>query len=144
MAENFIIELIASLKKGSSKKQVQTDAKNLGDIKVPLVGTLNKTKTRAQLKQDLASLNGTVNLTGKFNSKGVKASVQQATSQAQKQADVKPVQMTFTVKKEKLINDIKLLAQQNSRLFKDTDMSIKYNTLLDSAQMARNTVELSA
>jgi len=144
LAENFIIELIASLKKGSSKKQVQTDAKNLGDIKVPLVGTLNKTKTRAQLKQDLASLNGTVNLTGKFNSKGVKASVQQATSQAQKQADVKPVQMTFTVKKEKLINDIKLLAQQNSRLFKDTDMSIKYNTLLDSAQMARNTVELSA
>lgn len=144
MAENFIIELIASLKKGSSKKQVQTDAKNLGDIKVPLVGTLNKTKTRAQLKQDLASLNGTVNLTGKFNSKGVKASVQQATSQAQKQADVKPVQMTFTVKKEKLINDIKLLAQQNSRLFKDTDMSIKYNTLLDSGQIVRNTVELSA
>ena len=144
MAENFIIELIASLKKGASKKQVQTDAKNLGDIKVPLVGTLNKTKTRAQLKQDLASMNGTVNLTGKFNSKGITASVQQAMSQAQKQADVKPVQMSFTVKKEKLVNDIKLLAQQNSRLFKEADMSIKYNTLLDSAQMARNTVELSA
>lgn len=143
MEENFIIEMIASLKKGSSKKQVQTDAKNLGDIKVPLVGTLNKIKTRAQLKQDLASLNGTVNLTGKFNSKGVKASVQQATSQAQKQADAAPVQMSFAVKKEKLVNDIKLLAQQNSRLFKDADMSIKYNTLLDSAQMARNTVELS-
>ena len=144
MAENFIIELIASLKKGASKKQVQTDAKNLGEIKVPLVGTLKKVKTRAQLKQDLASMNETVNLTGKFNSKGITTSVQQATSQAQKQANDAPVQMIFTVKKEKLINDIKLLAQQNSRLFKDTDMSIKYNTLLDSAQMARNTVELSA
>lgn len=144
MEENFIIELIAFLKKGASKKQVQTDAKNLGDIKVPLVGTLNKTKTRTQLRQDTASLNETVNLTGKFNSKGITASVQQATSQAQKQADVKPVQMSFTVKKEKLVNDIKLLAQQNSKLFKDTDMSVKYNTLLDSAHMARNTVELSA
>jgi len=143
VAENFLIDLIASLKKGASKKQIQEDAKNLGDIKVPLVGTLNKAKTRAQLKQDLSSMNETVNLTGKFNSKGITASVQQATSQAQKQADAKPVQMSFTVKKEKLVNDIKLLAQQNSRLFKDTDMSIKYNTLLDNAEMARNTVELS-
>ncbi len=42
------------------------------------------------------------------------------------------------------MNDIKLLAQQNSKLFKDTDMSIKYNSLLDNAEMARNSVELSS
>ena len=143
MAENFIIELIAALKKGASKKQIQEDAKNLGDIKVPLVGTLNKAGTKAQLKRDLSSMNGTVNLTGKFNGKGVTASVKQATAQAQKQANATPVQMSFAVKKENLINDIKLLAQQNSRLFKDTDVSIKYNTLLDNAEMAKNTVELS-
>ena len=44
----------------------------------------------------------------KFNNKGVTASVQQVTAQAQKQANITPVQMSFTVKKEKLINDIKI------------------------------------
>lgn len=61
--ENFWIDLVATLKKAQSKKQVQSDAKNLGEIKVPLIGTLSKAKTKAQLKQDLASLNGTINLT---------------------------------------------------------------------------------
>lgn len=130
-------------KKGDSKKQVKEDIKNLGDIKLPLIGTLNKSKTKAQIKQDLSSLNGTVDLTGKVNNKRVAASMKQATAQAQKQVDAKPVEMAFSVKKEKLINDIKLLAQQNSRLFKDTDMSIKFNSLLDNAEMARNNVQLS-
>ena len=143
MAENFLIDLIASLKKGDSKKQVKEDIKNLGDIKLPLIGTLNKSKTKAQIKQDLSSLNGTVDLTGKVNNKRVAASMKEATAQAQKQVDSKPVEMAFSVKKEKLVNDIKLLAQQNSRLFKDTDMSIKYNSLLDNAEMARNSVQLS-
>ena len=143
LAENFWIDLIASLKKGDSKKQVKEDIKNLGDIKIPLIGTLNKSKTKAQIKQDLSSLNGTVDLTGKVNNKRVAASMKEATAQAQKQVDSKPVEMAFSVKKEKLVNDIKLLAQQNSRLFKDTDMSIKYNSLLDNAEMARNSVQLS-
>lgn len=143
MAENFLIDLIASLKKGDSKKQVKEDIKNLGDIKIPLIGTLNKSKTKSQIKQDLSALSGTVLLTGKVDNKRVAASMKQVTAQAQKQADAKPVEMSFAVKKEKLVNDIKLLAQQNSRLFKDTDMSIKYNTLLDNAEMSKNTVELS-
>lgn len=83
---NFIIDLIASLKKTQSKKQVKSDAKNLGDIYVPLIGKLNKSKTKTQLKQDSASLYGTVNLTGKVNKKGIVTSVQQATQQAQTQA----------------------------------------------------------
>lgn len=72
--------------------------------------------------------------------------MQQATAQAQKQANAKPVEIgvDFSVKKDKLVNDIKLLAQQNSKLFKDPDMSIKYNSLLDDASMARNTVQLSS
>ena len=145
MEENFLLDLIASLKKTQSKKQIKEDIKNLGDIKIPLIGTLNKSKTKSQIKQDLSSssLNGTINLTGKVDSKGIATSVQQATTQAQKQVNSKPVEVAFSVKKEKLLNDIKLLAQQNSRLFKDTDMSIKYNSLLDNAEMARNTVELS-
>ena len=139
---NFILDLIASLLQSKSKKQIQEDIKNMGDIKFPLVGTLSP-KTKAQLKKDIASLNGTVNLTGKIDNKGVATSVQQATTQAQKQVDSKPIDVSFSVKKDKLLNDIKLLAQQNSRLFKDNSMAVKYNSLLDSAEMARNTVELS-
>lgn len=143
MENNFLLDLIASLKKTQSKKQVREDVKALGEFKLPLIGTLNKAKTRSQIKQDLSSLNGTVNLTGKVDNKRIAASMKQATVQAQKQVDTKPVEISFSVKKEKLVNDIKLLAQQNSKLFRDNDMSIKYNSLLDSAEVARNSVELS-
>lgn len=139
---NFILDLIAGLKKAQSKKQVQTDAKNLGDIKVPLIGTLNKAKTKAQLKQDLASLNGTVNLTGKVNKKGIVTSVQQATAQAQSTANRNSIQVNMTLKKDKLINDIKIFGQQNTKLFKDANMSAKYNTLLDNAKLATSTKEI--
>ena len=118
MAENnFWIDLVAALKKTQSKKQIKSDAKNLGDIYVPLIGKLNKSKTKAQLKQDLASLNGTVNLTGKVNKKGIVTSVQQATQQAQTQANKAPIQVSMNLKKDKLINDIKVFGQQNTKLF---------------------------
>lgn len=137
MAENnFWVNLVASLKKRQSKKQIQTDAKNLGEIKVPLVGTLDKAKTKAQLKKDLASLNGTVKLTGKFDQKGLDNSVQQATQKAQKKAKAQPIEIDFNVRKDKLINDIKILAQQNSKMFKDAGMAQKYNQLLDNAKLA--------
>ena len=142
---NFILDLIASLRDKESREQVKEDIKNfLSDLKVPLIGTLSP-KTRSQLKKDLASMDGTVNISGKVSNKSVSTSLQKATAQAQKQANTKPVEIgiDFSVKKEKLVNDIKLLAQQNSKLFKDTDMSIKYNSLLDNAEMARNSVELS-
>lgn len=141
--DNFIIKLLASLKKPESKKQIKSDIKDLGDIKIPLIGALSKTKTRAQLKQDLSSVNGTIKLTGKVDKKGVITSVQQATQQAQKAVKSQPVQIDVTVKKEKLINDIKLLAQQNSRLFKNANMTAKYNSLLDSAKLATSNTELS-
>lgn len=140
---NFIIELIARLNKSASKKQVQTDAENLGKIKIPLIGTLNKRQTRQQIKQDLASLNETVNITGKVDKNGVVKSVQQATQQAQKDTKAKPIEINFSVKKDKLINDIKLLGKQNSRLFKDAGMTSKYNNLLDNAQLAASTQELN-
>ena len=145
MDENFILDFTGGLDQSKSQEQIKKDVKNLGDIKVPLVGTLDS-KTAEQLKKDIAAQKGTINLSGKVDSKGVASSLQQATTQAQKQANAKPVEVgvDFTVKKDKLVNDIKLLAQQNSKLFKDTDMSIKYNSLLDSAEMSRNTVELSS
>ena len=139
---NFIINLIARLKKSESKKQVQTDAKNLGDIKTHLIGTLNKTKTRKQLKEDLALLNGIVNLSAKVDKKNIADSVQKATQQAQRKANEKPVEVKLSVKKDKLVNDIKILGQQNSRLFKDSGMSVKYNDLLDRAKLASSSAEL--
>ena len=141
---NFILDLIARLLGKESQEQIKKDIDNfLSNIKVPLIGTLSP-KTQSQLKKDISSMDGTVNLTGKVNSKSVSTSLQQATAQAQKQVNAKPIEVSFAVKKEKLVNDIKLLAQQNSKLFKDTDMSIKYNSLLDNTSMARNSVELSA
>ena len=53
---NFIVDLIASLKKGQSKKQINSDIKNLGEIKIPFVGKLDKPKTRKQIKNDIKSL----------------------------------------------------------------------------------------
>ena len=143
---NFILDLIARLLGKESQEQVKKDIDSfLSNIKVPLIGTLSP-KTQSQLKKDLSSMDGEVNLSGKGDSKSVATSLQQATAQAQKQANMKPVEVgvDFAVKKDKLVNDIKLLSQQNSKLFKDTDMSIKYNSLLDSAEMSRNTVELSS
>lgn len=140
---NLLLDLIASLKKSASKKQIKADIKSLGDIKIPLIGTLNKSKTKAQLKQDISSLDGTVHITGKIDKAGVAASAQQATQEAQKKIDAKPVELSFSVKKDKLVKDIKLLAQQNSQLFKDSAMTEKYNSLLDSAELASSTTELN-
>ena len=144
MAEqnNFWIDLVAVLQKTKSKRQVQSDAKNLGDIYTPLIGILNKTKTRAQIKQDLSSINGTVNLNTKVNSKGAVQAVQQAAQQAQKKVNSNPIQMSVNIKKDKLINDIKWFGQQNSKLFKDSNMSAKYNNLLNNAQLATSSKEL--
>ena len=143
MTENFIIDLLARLNKSQSKKQIQEDAKNLGDIKVPLIGTLKKSQTKKQIKEELSSINGTVNLSGKVDNKKITESVHQATKQAQKKTNAQPIEVNFSIKKDKLVNDIKLLGQQNSKLFKDSGMSQKYTQLLDSAQLANSTKELN-
>lgn len=139
----FLISLVATLDKTQSKNQLQSDAKNLGEIKVPLIGTLSKSKTKAQLKQDLTSLNGTVNLTGKVNKKGIVTSVQQTTKQAQTVANKNTIQVSMNLKKDKLINDIKVFGQQNTRLFKNTNMAAKYNSLLDNAKLATSSKEIA-
>lgn len=137
---NFWIDLIASLNKKKSKDQIKNDVQNLGDIKFPLIGTLSKAKTKAQIAKDLSSLNASTELKVKVDSKKVANNVQLATQQAQKQ--VKPIQVNFDVKKEKLINDIKVLAKTNSAMFKDVDVTSKYNALLDSAKFANTSKEL--
>lgn len=135
------IKLEASLDVSTSRKKIKEDVKKLGNINVPLTGKLNMQKTRAQIKKQTSGKNlGTVNLNTNINTKNITSSVSKATSQAQKQMSAKP--LTFSINKDKLINDIKILGQQNSRLFKDVGMTTKYNQLLDSAKLATSTKDL--
>lgn len=143
MAEsNFFMELIATLNKAKSKKQIKSDIKDMGEMYLPLTGKLNKTNTKKQIKQQLKDINADVNLNTKVNTKTVTSSVRQATTQAQKTADAKPIELNFSIRKEKLINDIRNLGKANSKLFKSVDMTQKYNGLLDSAKLAANNDEL--
>ncbi len=129
---NVILEVSASLRKAQSQKQIRQDLKDLGEFRLPVTGTLHKAKTMSRVKQDLSSINGDVNLTGKISDRDITASLQEATAQAQRQADAKPVAVgvDISVEKDKLINEIKLLARQNGRMFQNPDMAVKYNTLM--------------
>lgn len=138
---NFIVNLTAKLH-SKSKQQIESDAKNLGDIKVPLVGTLDQAKTSAQLKQDVASLKATVDINGKVNTKNITSTVQQSAKQAQKTADANTIQFRTSLKKDKLVNDIRVFGQQNSKLFKDAEMSSKFSSLLDNAKLATSNKEI--
>ena len=138
---NFIVNLTAKLH-SKSKQQIESDAKNLGDIKVPLVGTLDQAKTSAQLKQDVASLKTTVDINGKVNTKNITSTVQQSAKQAQRTADANTIQFRTSLKKDKLINDIRVFGQQNSKLFKDAEMSSKFSSLLDNAKLATSNKEI--
>ena len=142
---NFIVDLIAKLHEARSRKQIQADAKRYADIKVPLTGTLDKAKTRAQIERDVASLNTTttVNLKGKVDKKNITTSAQQVAQQAQNIANKQPIKYNVELRKDKLINDIKIFGQQNSKMFKDSAMSSKYYTLLDSAKLASSGKELT-
>lgn len=142
MSDNkFIVNLTAKLH-SKSKQQIESDAKNLEDIKVPLVGTLDQAKTSAQLKQDVASLKATVDINGKVNTKNITSTVQQSAKQAQKTADANTIQFRTSLKKDKLINDIRVFGQQNSKLFKDAEMSSKFSSLLDNAKLATSNKEI--
>ena len=59
---NFWVDLIATLKKSQSKKQIKSDIKQLGDINIPLIGKLNKNKTKIQIKKDLSIIKQERNL----------------------------------------------------------------------------------
>lgn len=145
MDNKFLINLVAKLQKSKSKSQVRVDAKEIGqNIKIPLIGTLNKSKTKAQIKQDLASMKGTIQIDPKINTKNINKSVQQTIRQTQQTVKKNPIELEtkLEVKKSKLLNDIKVFGQQNSKLFKDADMASKYSGLLNNAQLAQSADEI--
>jgi TP901 family phage tail tape measure protein len=141
---NFIISLIAALKKTESKQQIKADIKALGDIYIKLIGNLNLTKTRQAIKAQLKGLNNNMsfNITPTVNATGVQTATRQAVNNAQNVANKNKIKVSFDVDKQKLINQIKILGQQNSKLFSSSEMTAKYNQLLDSAKLAKSKSEL--
>lgn len=147
MQDNFILDLIASLQKSKSKQQIKVDVKNLGDIYVKLIGNLDMTKTRQNIKNQLKgfNLNGnSFTITPTINTKGVQNAAKQAVNNAQKVANSNSVQLRFDTDKQKLLDQIKILGRNNSKLFNNSDMTAKYNQLLNSANIAKSKSELKA
>lgn len=142
---SFWINLIAKLKKDQSKKQIKTDVKSLEDIFINLIGKLDLVKTRKNIKSQLKDLNNnTFTITPTVNSKNVQNATKQAVNNAQKTANNNKVKIDFEVNKQKLINQIKILGRDNSKLFNNSEISAKYNQLLDSAKIANSNSELKS
>lgn len=140
---NFIVDLIAGLKKTQSKQQIKTDVKALGDFYLKLIGNLDMAKTRKYIKNQLKGLsNNTFTITPTVNSKGVQNATKQAVSNAQKVANSNKVYYSFDVDKQKLQNQLKNFAKENSKLFSSKEMTAKYNQLVDSASIAKSKSEL--
>ena len=147
MQDNFILDLIASLQKSKSKQQIKADVKNLGDIYVKLIGNLDMAKTRQNIKNQLKgfNLNGnSFTITPTINTKGVQNAAKQAVNNAQKVANSNSVQLRFDTDKQKLLNQIKILGRNNSKLFNNSEMTAKYNQILNSANIAKSKSELKA
>ena len=143
MENNFIINLIASLQKAKSKQQIKNDAKNLGDIPAKLVGKLDLSKTRKNIQGQLKGLtNLDVKISPKMVTKGVQDATKQAIRNSQRVADSSKVELRFETDKAKLLNQIKILGKNNSKLFGNSDMAKKYNQILDSANVAKSKSEL--
>lgn len=53
---NFILQLIASLNKTKSKQQIKADTKSLGDLYIKLIGNLDMIKTKKAIKAQLKGL----------------------------------------------------------------------------------------
>jgi len=140
---NFFIQLIAGLSKTKSKKQIKSDARSLGNMYVKLIGNLDMSKTRKAIKAQLKGLNNLAfNITPKVNTKGVQSATRQAVNNAQKVANNNKVHLNFDTSKQQLVNQIKILGRNNNKLFNDREMTVKYNQLLNSANVAKSTGEL--
>lgn len=144
MQNNFILELLASLKKHASKQQIKADIKSLGDFFINLTGRLEMSKTKKTIQNQTKGQNINVNLNPTVNQKNVQNTTKQATNTAQKTANANKIKLDFNVDKSKLINEIKLLGKNNNKLFDNSDMTAKYNSLLTNANVAKSSAELKS
>lgn len=110
---------------------------------VKLIGNLDMPKTRKAIKAQLKGLNNlTFNITPNVNTKGVQSATKQAINNAQRVANSNKVHLNFDTSKQQLVNQIKILGRNNNKLFNDREMTVKYNQLLNAANVAKSTGEL--
>lgn len=147
---NADIDLIASLDESASEAEILKAIKVLNSrlqananakIKLGIELDTKSVEQEIQRLQALLRARG-IDITTNVNDRGIVSSVKNAMYQAKKVASQNIIPVNFDIKKEKLINDIKILGQQNSKLFSDTNMTAKYNSLLDSAKLATSSKEL--
>lgn len=143
---NFIFALIGGLNKIRSKQQIKADIKALGDIYINLIGNLDLSKTIKHVRNQLKGTNITFNITPNLNTKGVQNAMKQSINTAQKVANKNKIHYsyTFDMDKKKFQNELKIFAKENSKLFSDKSMSMKYSNLVDSAGVAKSKSEINA
>lgn len=142
MENNFFLRLIAALNKTKSVTRIKQDIKKLGDLFVPLIGKLQLGRTRKMINDQLKGRTYNVNLSPKINKKNVQNATNQAVNTAKKVANTNKVPLNFEVKKEQLINKLKIVAKECNKLFSNQDLTKKYNSLLNSANIAKSTADL--
>ena len=155
MANNGDLELIATLDESSSEAEILKGIKKLNRIlkantnaKIKLdadidINQIKKELNRLQvLLQTKTQNSANINIKGKIDNKGIITSIKNAMYQAQNIANNNSINLRFNIKKDKLINDIKIMGQQNSKMFTDASMASKYGSLLDNAKLATSNREL--
>ena len=125
-----------------SVQHIRNDIKKLGNFYVNLIGKLDLSKTKKDIEAQSKGMN--INVTPDVNSKGVQSATKQAMNNAQKVANTNKVKVGFELDRDKLVNQIKILGKENSKLFGSSDMTAKYNNLLDSAKLAQSKGELKS
>ncbi|GAA6278454.1 phage tail tape measure protein [Enterocloster bolteae] len=142
----FTVKVIASLNKVLSQRALKQTLKELTNLNVNVNAKLNKSTSEAQLRQQVRALQAKIedlDVRLKANTEQLNATVRQAASSAQRVADQVPIEYKVSIKKDKLISDLSLLAKQNSKLFTNSAATQKYGKLLDDAYGATTGGDIS-
>ena len=120
MENNFILDLIACLQKGESRKQLNSDIKNIKKTlnMLRLTGTFAKGETKKELNAYIKQLSNqlsTIKLKAKIDSKNVKSEVDKALNSVSfKDIDALSIDENKTkLKVKKIIADTKAFVEKN-------------------------------
>lgn len=84
----FLLEILAKLKKSASKEQINKDIQSLGKFYIDLIGRLPKGKTQQQLKNDLKNTEIKINLSPKITKSSIQKAIKEVNAGSAK-IDVK-------------------------------------------------------
>jgi hypothetical protein len=147
---NFLISLIATLKKAASKAQIKSDIKDIessNNLFVKLIGKLDLAKTRQTIKAQLSNLkNFSISINTKVNTKNIQTGTKAAINASQNVANKNKVKvgLSFETDKKKLLNELSIFSQKNSKLFTNADLTAQFNKIVDATKIAKSRTELKA